>query len=192
MRLALTHHFRGNFTLENPSLLALHFVTLYLLEIDGLLTHDSQPGRILSRTYRSGSFTFSVVGSILVRGATAKCLRRPGGPIARASRYFTRFVIKVVRKILAAGLVRDAIGTRRTVRPGRCCSPRHRMPRDSRNEGLKCVSMTCRAVGLAAVARKHVNVIGCHLTSKTRVQKSRCVGCYCRATSAGEAPMRQG
>ena len=32
------------------------------------------------------------------------------------------------------------------VGPARCCSPRHRMPFSSRNEGLKCVSMTWRAI----------------------------------------------
>ena len=32
------------------------------------------------------------------------------------------------------------------VRPGRCCSRRHRMPSTSRNEGSKCVSMTWQEI----------------------------------------------
>jgi len=37
--------------------------------------------------------------------------------------------------------------------PARYCSPRHRKPFESRNEGSQCVSMTWRAIGLADIAR---------------------------------------
>jgi len=41
----------------------------------------------------------------------------------------------------------DAVmGTVHEVGHGRCCSPRHRMPFDSRDEDSKCVSMTWRAM----------------------------------------------
>jgi len=39
------------------------------------------------------------------------------------------------------------------VGPGRCCSPRHRMPRNSRDEGSECVSMTWQVTGVADIAR---------------------------------------
>jgi hypothetical protein len=60
------------------------------------------------------------------------------------------------------------------VRSGRCCSPRHSMPFESRDQGLKRVclgfsSLACRAMGLADIAR---HVIGCRLTLETRVQNA--------------------
>jgi len=37
--------------------------------------------------------------------------------------------------------------------PGRSCSPRHMMPVNSRNKGVKGRPMTCRAMGMAHVSR---------------------------------------
>jgi len=63
--------------------------------------------------------------------------------------------------------------------PGRYCSPRHRMPFNSRIEGAKCVSMTGRAMGSADIAR---HVIGTPFNS--RHEGSQCVFLLLRAMSA--------
>ncbi len=55
------------------------------------------------------------------------------------------------------------------VGPGGYCSPRHRVPLNSRNEGSKCVSMARRATVLAYIAR---HVIGCCLIQDTRVRSA--------------------
>jgi hypothetical protein len=53
----------------------------------------------------------------------------------------------------------------RAVGPCRFCSPRHRLPFNSLNQGPKRLSMTWRETSLANVAR---HVIGCQFTQETR------------------------
>ena len=64
------------------------------------------------------------------------------------------------------GQLVDEANVHLLIGPGSSCTPRHRMPFHSMNEGSKCVSMTWR--GLPVDIARHITE--CRLIQETRVQ----------------------